>query len=136
MSSGFATRGTYISPVLDATQISRFGKMQLHGSLPSGTSVSVSTRSGNVKEPREKGWSPWSEDVPAEQFLPIKSPSARFLQYRVSFATKDSTQTPLLDDVHNGLGLLLLAAGTSASRGLSSRKADADGEAYPAIPRA
>src|SRR5436190_5575037 len=35
MTSGFASQGTYTSPVLDATQISRFGKMQLHGKLAS-----------------------------------------------------------------------------------------------------
>src|SRR5205814_3235992 len=33
MSSGFATEGDYVSPVLDAGQISRFGKLQLRGSL-------------------------------------------------------------------------------------------------------
>ena len=37
LSSGFAGKGTFTSSVLDATQISRFGKMQLHGSLPSDT---------------------------------------------------------------------------------------------------
>jgi len=71
MTSGFASRGSYTSPVLDATQISRFGKMQLHGSLPRGTSLAVSTRSGNVKEPSDKDWSAWSADAPAEEFLPI-----------------------------------------------------------------
>src|SRR6185437_5379938 len=55
MSSGFAPKGTYTSPVMDATQISRFGKMRLHGSLPPGTALTVATRSGNVKEPNEKG---------------------------------------------------------------------------------
>ena len=99
MSSGFATTGTYTSPVMDATQISRFGKMQIHGSLPPGTKLTITTRSGNVKEPSEKGWSPWSADVPAEEFLPIKSPSARFLQYRVTFSSNDGSDTPVVDDV-------------------------------------
>ena len=39
MSSGFATEGTFTSPVLDATQISRFGKMHLRGTLPKTTSL-------------------------------------------------------------------------------------------------
>src|SRR5439155_21160744 len=51
MGSGYAGDGTFTSPVLDATQISKFGKIQLHGSLPQGTSLKVATRSGNVKEP-------------------------------------------------------------------------------------
>ena len=99
MSSGYATKGTYASPVMDATQISRFGKMQLRGSLPAGTSIDVSTRSGNVKEPDQKGWSNWSAEVPAEEYLPIKSPSARFFQYRLTFNSKEGTATPVVDEV-------------------------------------
>jgi hypothetical protein len=99
MSHGFAARGTYISNVLDATQISRFGKMQLHGSLPAGTSLMISTRSGNVKEVSDQDWSKWSDDVSAHDFLPVTSPSARFLQYRLTLATSDITKSPVVDDV-------------------------------------
>jgi hypothetical protein len=99
MSSGYAAKGTYTSAVMDATQISRFGKLQIHGSLPAGTSLTVATRSGNVKDPDENGWSAWSNEADAEEFLPIKSPSARFLQYRLTFTSKDGTSTPGIDDV-------------------------------------
>jgi hypothetical protein len=99
MSAGFASKGAYTSPVLDATQISRFGKMQLHGSLPPDTKLLVSTRSGNVKEPSEKSWSAWTTDVPAEEFLAITSPSARFLQYRLTFSNEQGFDTPTVDDV-------------------------------------
>jgi hypothetical protein len=99
MSSGFASKGTYTSPVLDATQVSRFGKLHLHGALPQGTSLTVATRSGNVKEPDEKGWSSWSKDIAAEEYLPIKSPSARFLQYRLTFESREENATPVVDDV-------------------------------------
>ena len=99
MSAGFATRGTYTSPVLDATQISRFGKIHLRGSLPTGTSITVATRSGNVKDSAEKGWSNWSAEVPAEEYLPIKSPAARFFEYRLTFQTKEIEATPVVDEV-------------------------------------
>jgi hypothetical protein len=99
MSSGFAAKGTYTSAVLDATQISRFGKVHLHGSLPAGTSLTIASRSGNVKEPTEKGWSNWSDETTAEEYLPVKSPSARFLQYRLTFESKDGTASPVVDDV-------------------------------------
>jgi WD40 repeat protein len=99
MSSGFARQGTYTSAVLDATQISRFGKIHLHGTLPPGTSLTLSSRSGNVKEPDEKGWSNWSAEVPAEAYLPITSPAARFLQYRLTFGDKEGDTTPVVDDV-------------------------------------
>ena len=98
MTPGYATKGTYLSPVLDATQISRFGKMQLHGSLPPGSGLTVSTRSGNVREPVEKGWSNWSDENPAEEILPIGSPSARFLQYRLTFTSKEGIDTTSADE--------------------------------------
>ena len=41
MTEGFASEGTYTSAVLDAAQVSRFGKIQLHGSLPAGTAALV-----------------------------------------------------------------------------------------------
>jgi hypothetical protein len=99
MSSGFAAKGTYISPVLDATQISRFGKMQLHGTLPPGTALTVATRSGNVKEATEKGWSKWSDEVPAAEFLQVPSTPSRFLQYRLTFTSKEGRATPIVEDV-------------------------------------
>lgn len=99
MTSGFAASGTYTSPVLDASQISQFGKMQLHGSLPKGSRLRVSTRSGNLSEPDETGWSKWSEAVPATEFVQIGSPSARFLQYRLAFGSDDGEASAVVDDV-------------------------------------
>src|SRR5205085_1789254 len=65
MSSGFADTGTFTSPVLDASQISRFGKIHLRGSLPKETGLTVATRSGNVQDPDKTGWSNWSEETSA-----------------------------------------------------------------------
>src|SRR5205807_3984685 len=93
-------RGTYTSAVMDATQISRFGKMHLHGSLPAGTTLTVSTRSGNVKEPEEKGWSKWTDEAPATEYFQIASPSARFLQYRLTFTSKEGRTSPVVEDVN------------------------------------
>jgi hypothetical protein len=99
MTTGFAGDGMYTSPVLDAQQVSRFGKMQLHGSLPAGTTLKVATRSGNLSEPGEKGWSKWTDPVPASQFSSVTSPSARFLQYRFTFTSEDAKHTAVVDDV-------------------------------------
>ncbi len=99
MTSGFAAGGTYTSAVLDASQISAFGKMQLHGSLPKGTALKVSARSGNLAEPDETGWSPWSAELPATEFVQIKSPSARFLQYRLTFGSENGEASAVIDDV-------------------------------------
>src|SRR5204863_133597 len=82
------------SPGLDATQISRFGKMHLHGSVAEGTSITVATRSGNVHEAAEKGWSKWTDEAPVTEFLQVQSPPAHFLQYRLTFTSNAGKATP------------------------------------------
>jgi len=99
MSSGFAGEGAFTSPVLDATQISRFGKIHLRGSLPKDTTLTIATRSGNLQDPEKTGWSNWSEETPAVSFVQTKSPPARFLQYRLTFAIKAGTDSPVVDEV-------------------------------------
>jgi hypothetical protein len=99
LASGFATDGNYTSPVLDATQISRFGKMQLRGTLPQGTAIKIATRSGNVEEASAPGWSKWSEELSASEFLQVPSPAARFLQYRLVFSSDGGKSTPVIEDV-------------------------------------
>jgi hypothetical protein len=99
MTNGYADTGTFVSPVLDATQVSRFGVIQMHGSLPKGTSLTVATRAGNVKDAEAKGWSNWTDEASALEYLPITAPSARFLQYRITFKTTDPAQTPIIKDV-------------------------------------
>src|SRR5207302_3010517 len=74
MSRGFASDGTFTSPVMDATQISRFGKIHLQGSMPKETALTVATRSGNVQDPGKAGWSNWSDESPAVEYLQIASP--------------------------------------------------------------
>ncbi|MBC8106917.1 MAG: hypothetical protein H7Z14_10035 [Anaerolineae bacterium] len=99
LSAGHADKGTFTSPVLDAQQVSRFGKIRLHGTLPKETKLSVATRSGNVGETTDPGWSKWSDESPATEFVTITSPSARFLQYRLTLQSDAGKQTPVVDDV-------------------------------------
>jgi hypothetical protein len=99
MTSGFAPRGTYTSPVLDAGQISRFGKIHLRGTLPGGSSLTVSTRSGNVAGTSDAGWSAWSAEISASEFMPIAAPPARFLQYRLQFTSDNGQQSPAVEQV-------------------------------------
>ena len=99
MGSGYAADGNYVSQVFDATQTSQFGKVQMHGSLPAATTLTIATRSGNVKEPTEISWSKWSAEQSAAEFVQTQSPPARFFQYRFSFSTKADTASPVVDDV-------------------------------------
>jgi hypothetical protein len=109
MTAGYADSGTFISPVLDATQTSRFGVIQMHGSMPKGTQMTVATRSGNVKEAEAEGWSAWSAEQRAREFLHVTSPTARFFQYRVTFTSSDPSQTPVINDMDEAYQLPHLA---------------------------
>ena len=99
MSSGFAAEGTFTSPVLDAEQISRFGKIHLLGSLPSETKLTIATRSGNVKETTDSGWSKWSDEIPASEYVQASAQSARFFQYRLTFQSAQGKSTPIVDEI-------------------------------------
>lgn len=105
---GFAPEGTFTGIVLDATQISRFGAIKLTGIVPKGTSVAVQTRTGNVEDPDTGPWSAWSESQviqhqpDAKPLAPfefrMKSPNARFLQYRLTLRG-DGKETPVMHRV-------------------------------------
>jgi hypothetical protein len=97
LGASFASSGTYTSSALDAKQQSKFGKINLRGSLPKGTTLTVATRSGNVDDPANKGW---SDELPATQYVAVTSPSARFLQYRLTFGSSDGKDTPVVDSVN------------------------------------
>ncbi len=99
LTKGLAAEGTFVSAVLDATQISQFGKIQLHGLVPDGTALKVAARSGNLQEPGDDAWSKWSEDVSAAEFVDAKCPSARFFQYRLTLTSTNPGQTPTVEDV-------------------------------------
>ncbi|MBN1343506.1 MAG: hypothetical protein JXQ73_12535 [Phycisphaerae bacterium] len=94
LSSGYAGKGTFVSRVLDAKQISRWGRLYWEGERPGDTGVTVSTRSGNVSDPEEGTWDDWSKEFDAREGGQIPSPTARFLQYRLTLTSTNDNQTP------------------------------------------
>jgi outer membrane protein assembly factor BamB len=89
----FAAQGSVCSEVLDAKIISKWGALRWEGETPEGTSVSLATRSGNVAEPDDT-WSDWSDEQTDAEHAAITTPSARFLQYRVSLKTANPERSP------------------------------------------
>lgn len=95
MDSAFSKAGKYTSPVLDSQQISLWGRIHLTTTIPPDTGITVQTRSGNVEDPEQAAWSPWSDPAelgPAEgdalaepRELAVSSPPARFVQYKLNF---------------------------------------------------
>ena len=61
LGSGFASKGTYTSDLIDAGQPATWGKLQLEANIPQGCKVLISSRSGNVKDVNDPTFSEWSE---------------------------------------------------------------------------
>ena len=103
-----ATRGIYESSAMDAQQISLWGSMQVTATVPENTSVTIETRSGNVKDPENGPWSEWSKAQVImtnpqranlqPQAVQITAPPARFLQYRLTLIG-DRKNTPVISRV-------------------------------------
>jgi sugar lactone lactonase YvrE len=92
-------KGTFESVVHDARLNSRWGSIRWDAQTPSGSSLQVETRTGNVAEP-DSTWSAWSAARPASgsEGL-ITSPSARFIQYRLTLQSDSATSQPSVREV-------------------------------------
>ncbi len=71
---GATDKHEYASDVLDASALSRFGRVEVD---PGSTGYEFFTRSGNVEQP-VRGWSDWS---PLKDGV-VASPAGRFLQWK------------------------------------------------------
>jgi hypothetical protein len=83
-----AAAGSYETSVRDTGKISRWGRLGWRGSLPEGTEVEFSTRSGNSARP-DASWSEWSPAIRAangvaESDAAIASPPARYIQWKAA----------------------------------------------------
>lgn len=85
MDTGHAATGTYVSDVRDAKAVARWGVMSWRATVPAGARVEIATRSGNTPTPDEH-WSAWSAAYAESEGTPIASPTARYLQWRVTLA--------------------------------------------------
>ncbi len=79
--------GTYESPVHDAGSVARWGRITWRAQ--SGQ-VSLATRSGNSARP-DKTWSDWSEALTDPQNSIIRSPNARYIQWRAALNGPSAT---------------------------------------------
>jgi hypothetical protein len=96
LSKGHAKEGTYTSQVYDAGGSARWGALDWRARTPDGTDIRIATRTGNVRDPEKGMWSEWSKDLtkpPAR----VESPSARFIQFRVSMRGRGDGSTPVLE---------------------------------------
>lgn len=88
---GSETSGTLVSDVLDSREFTYWGKAHVT-SEANGGSVTLETRSGNLNNP-ENNWSAWTPVALTPQGGSVKSPPARFLQYRLTLKS-GASQSP------------------------------------------
>ena len=88
----YAKTGTLISSPLDTGHLSRFGIADYYTTLPNGTGFEIQTRTGNTFTVD----STWSDFEVILSDGKIQSPKSRFLQYKVTLTTEDSTVTPVI----------------------------------------
>jgi len=91
-----APEGTYTSLVRDAQTVADWGTLSWRASVPAGSRVDVFTRSGNTATPDDT-WSSWSGPYATSNGEEIKSPNARYLQWKAVLNGKAST--PVLTSV-------------------------------------
>jgi hypothetical protein len=91
-------KGVLISRVHDASIISTWGKVRWDADLSEGTSITISTRTGNTEDPGES-WNPWSDELKDPSGSQIASPPTRFIQYRSTLLTSDTSRSPTLREV-------------------------------------
>jgi hypothetical protein len=95
---GLEHTGSLDSEVLDAADFTQWGKVHLTSTLHGGH-IAFETRSGNLNRP-QSSWSPWNTVTIDELGGQVKSPPARFLQYRVTLSQSQDGQSPELSTVY------------------------------------
>ncbi len=88
-----AAGGYYESQVHDATSVARWGHLQWHGA---GEGVVFHTRSGYSARP-DSTWSAWSAPISGPTDSLIKSPPARFVQFRAEWPAGSDARINTID---------------------------------------
>jgi len=96
LSPGRAIEGSYLSLVRDAQTVADWGTLTWRAAVPSGGRVDLFTRSGNTATPDDT-WSVWSGPYASAQGEEIKSPNARYLQWKAVLTGKQAS--PMLTSV-------------------------------------
>ncbi|WP_148259813.1 hypothetical protein [Isosphaera pallida] len=87
--------GRIESGVFDAKLPARLGRVELDAVQPEGTEIAVEVRVGRTAEP-DATWTAWSDPA---TFAQATTAPWRFLQWRLTLATRDPSQTPQIHSV-------------------------------------
>jgi hypothetical protein len=103
-----ARSGEYESDVFDAGLPSIWGQIRWKSSLAAGTTVEIYTRSGNTAA-QNQSWSDWSGPYTNKEGEAVKSPQARYIQWKAVFKSSGGDRKLIAgDDTLEGLSLAYL----------------------------
>jgi hypothetical protein len=94
LSNESAASGTYTSSVRDAQSSATWGRLSWVGE----GAIELQTRSGNTSNP-DSTWSDWSAPAAGPDGDSIKSPTARFIQWRATLKRAPNSPSPRLREV-------------------------------------
>lgn len=110
----YPTSGSFTGCFMDAGSVVDWGSLAAAAQIPDGTSLQFETRTSVDGT----NWSAWSAPINSSGGA-VTSPDGRYLQYRVTLATSDSTVSPQVDDVTLNFGPVdvptVIATATSTS---------------------
>jgi len=89
-----AQKGVYEAKVLDAGEQALWGNLRWSILNSTGSSINLYTRAGNRKDP-DGTWSEWEGPYQRPEGSGIKSPPARYLQWKIEFETEGRSDTLL-----------------------------------------
>ena len=118
---GVEACGVFQSQLVDAAQPARWGKIQLEAELPGGAEITMASRSGNIGDPNDPTFSPWSEETTLTGPADLTSPVGRFLQYQLTLKTSDARRTPVVREAAVSHVIPNLAPTVAAVRAARSR---------------
>ncbi|MGH9936229.1 MAG: hypothetical protein ACREAM_08285 [Blastocatellia bacterium] len=94
LSSETGASGAYTSSVRDAQTSAAWGRLSWVGE----GAIEMQTRSGNTSNP-DSTWSDWSAPITSPDGDAIKSPTARFIQWRATLKKAPNSSSPRLREV-------------------------------------
>jgi hypothetical protein len=93
-----SAKGMYFSDIKDTGTPSTWGRISWKGEMPAGTTIQLSTRSGNTNTPDDT-WSIWAAAGTDPNGQQITSPKGRFIQWKADLSTSNSQSSPVLRSV-------------------------------------
>ena len=113
----YAKDGVFTSEAHDmGAEGSRVWRAECRKTLPEGTGVRMLLRVGNTPTP-DALWSVWGQ-MPETRYVPVASPTGRYVQFRVELRSTSPDRTPVVHSVqlHHGAHLAFVSGEVTHAR--------------------